>query len=223
MKKQIRLVKISSIRFSPEIEVEFPLSKDSQKLIDRHKLLTGWELDFDGSLENGAEYRPKRSNHLFWNEESLTQLKEVLALIRVHRGRVSSKAGLHIHINVKNLSSKQILTIIQEWIHKQRFIVKKFEVHKERLESMCKLLPKEGLKKLTAKQIDNFRNNDDSWNFRYYDYFQEKYYSLNITHLSKGDYGTLEFRLFNASLNYKKLKECIYWTLSFIKDSLERE
>jgi hypothetical protein len=46
---------------------------------------------------------------------------------------------------------------------------------------------------------------------------------MNITHLTKGDYGTIEFRLFDGTLSYKKLKEQIYWVLSFMKDSLERE
>jgi hypothetical protein len=221
--KQIRLVKISSIRFSPEIEVEFPHSKDSQKLIDRHRVLQGWEIDSDGSLDNGAEYRPKRSNKLYWNEESLTQLKEMLAIIRAHRGKCSNTTGLHIHVDAKRFTDKQITTIIHEFVHKQRFIVKRFAVRKERLAEMCKLLPQENLQKITVKQINKFRGDKLDWNFRYYQYFEEKYHSLNITHLSKGDYGTLEFRLFNGTLNFRELKERIYWTLTFIKDCLERE
>jgi len=221
--KDIRLYDYTKLRFAVEIEVEFPNSKDSNKLIDRHKLLTGWEIDYDGSLDNGAEYRPKNSNHLHWNEEGLTQLKEILALIRVHRGRVSKNCGLHVHINCKKFTDKQIATIIHEFVHKQRFFIKKFNVHKDRVDSMCKLLPKENLQKVTQKIIHRFRNDDKGWGFSEYSYFDEKYYSLNASHLKKGEYGTLEFRLYNATLNYKKLKEQILFTLQFVRDCLERE
>jgi hypothetical protein len=224
LKDKIKLVDIKKIRFAVEIEIEFPHSKDSQKLIDRHRVLEGWEIDFDGSLENGAEYRPKNSNHLYWNEESLTQLKEILALIKVHRGKVMKTCGLHIHINCKNFTDRQILEIVKEFIHKQKYIIKRFEVHPDRLEDTCKMLPRENLNKLTEKQIHNFRKQKEMWSYEGYNgLLDEKYQACNISHLREGDYGTIEFRLFDATLSYKKLKEQIYWTLTFIKDCLERE
>lgn len=230
-KDQIKLIKIEKIRFAVEIEVEFAHSKDSQKLIDRYRVLRGWEIKEDGSLRNeetqeinGAEYCPKDSNHLHWNEESLTQLKEILALIRVHGGRVSKKCGLHIHVNCKPFTDKQILEIIKEFIIKQRYIVKRFEVHPDRLADTCQLLPKEKLNKLTVNQIHNFRRQTQEWSYTGYNgLLDEKYRALNVSHLKEGDYGTLEFRLYDSTLSYKKLKEQIPFTLTFIKDCLERE
>ena len=223
-RNNIRLVKLEKIRFAIEIECEFPHSKDSQKLIERHRVLEGWEIDTDGSLSNGAEYRPKRSNHLFWNEESLTQIKEMLALIRVHRGRVDKGCGLHIHINAKNFTDKQILTIVKEFIIKQRYIVKRFEVHQDRLEGTCRLLPRENLSKLTEKQIRNFRRQSQAWSYEGYNgLLDEKYNALNITHLRQGDYGTIELRLFDSTLSFKKIKAQILWSLNFIRECLERE
>jgi len=220
--KEIKLIDIKKIRFSPEIEVELPAKADSDRLIERGKTLKGWEIKSDGSLENGIELSPENSNHLYWNEDDLMQIKEVLALIRVHRGKIKPTCGLHLHINVKNLSNKQILTIIKEWIHKQRYVAKRFNVSKERLEETCKLLPKSELHKLTEKAIHQFRNSDN-YSFRSYGYIDEKYYSLNVSHLPKNDYGTIEFRLFGGTLNFREIKERIYWTLSFIRDCLERE
>lgn len=219
---KIKLIDIKKIRFSPEIEVELPAKTDADRLIERGKTLRGWEIKSDGSLQNGIELSPENSNHLYYNEDSLMQIKEVLALIRVHRGKILPSCGLHIHVNVKNLSDKQVLTIIKEWIHKQRYIAKRFSVSKERLEDTCKLLPKSELHKLTEKAIHQFRNNS-SYSFRSYGYIDEKYYSLNVNHLPKHDYQTIEFRLFGGSLNFREIKEAIHWTLTFIKDCLERE
>jgi len=223
-KERIKLVDISKIRFGIEIEVEFPHSKDSQKLIDRHRVLDGWEIDDDGSLTNGAEYRPKLRNHLYYNEESLIQIKEILSLIKVHRGRISKNTGLHIHIDCKNFTDKQILFIIKEFVACQRYIVKTFEVHPDRLESTCSLLPRENLSKLSEKQIYNFRRQTQEWSYTGYNgLLDEKYRALNISHLRSGDYGTLEFRIFDGTLSYKKLVSQIKWTLDFIKRSVERE
>lgn len=220
--KNIKLIDIHKIRFSPELEVELPAKRDAEKLIERGRTLKGWEIKSDGSLDNGVELSPENSNHLYYNEDSLLQIKEILALVRVYRGKTKDTCGFHIHINVKNLSDKQILTIIKEWIHRQKFIAKKFDVSKERLENTCKLLPKGELHHLTEKQIHKFRNSKE-YSFREYGYLDEKYYSLNVSHLPKNDYQTVEFRLFGGTLNFREIKERIYWTLCFIRDSLERE
>jgi len=219
---KIILIDIKKIRYSPELEIELPAKVDADKLIDRGKTLRGWELKSDGSLENGIELSPENSNHLYYNQDSLMQIKEVLALVRVYRGRALPSCGLHIHINVKNLSDKQILTIVKEWVHKQRFVAKRFKVSKERLEETCKLLPKSKLNKLTEKEIHAFRNNLRT-SFQIYGYLDEKYYSLNVSHLPKNDYQTIEFRLFGGTVNFREIKEVIYWVLCFVKDCLERE
>lgn len=222
--KTVKLFNIKSLRWAIELEVEFPKAKDSQDLIDRHRVLKGWEIDYDGSLDNGAEYRPKKSNKLYWNEESLTQVKEILALIKVHRGRVAPTTGLHIHVDAKKLTSKQIVFIIKEFVKRQRFIIKKFKIDPKRIDAYCKLLPKINLSKITIPVIDKARNgNSNPWGSEGYSYLNEKYYSLNCSHLGKDNYNTLEFRLFNGTLRFKELKERIYWTLNFIKNAVEQE
>lgn len=221
--KQVKLFNIGKLRFAPEIEVEFPNKHNSSKLIDRHSIIKGWTITYDGSLDNGAEYKPKNSNKLYLNEESKTQIKEILALIKVHGGKVTKTCGLHIHIDCSKFTAKQIHTIITEWIHKQRYIIKRFKVHPDRIEQYCKLLPKEGLQKISINKIEEFRRSDSKWSSRFYDYFEEKYYSLNISHLAKGDYGTIEFRLFEATLKYRLLVEYITWTLNFIREAIERD
>src|SRR3989304_6698950 len=110
-KQEIKLIDITKIRYSPEFEFELPAKVDADKLIERGKTLKGWEIKGDGSLDNGIELSPENSNHLYYNDDSLMQIKEVLALVRVYRGKAKSTCGLHIHINVKNLSDKKILTI----------------------------------------------------------------------------------------------------------------
>ena len=115
-----------------------------------------------------------------------------------------------------------VLKIINEWVHRQRYIVERFKINKNRLEDTCKLLPKEEINKLTEKQIHLFRNSD-SYSLRTYGYIDEKYYSLNVNHLPKNNYQTIEFRLFSGSVCYRDIKSAIYFVLNFIKDACERD
>jgi hypothetical protein len=219
---KIKLIDITKIRFSPEFEFELPAKIDADKLIERGKTLKGWEIKTDGSLTNGIELSPENSNHLYYNSDSLMQIKEILALVRCYKGKALPSCGLHIHINVKNLSDKDILHIIKEFVACQKYIAKTFNVSKERLSETCKLLPKSQLHKLTEKEIHQFRNNLRT-SFKSYEYLDQKYYSLNACHLPKTDYNSLEFRLFGSTVNFREIKERIYWTLNFIKRSVERE
>jgi hypothetical protein len=219
--EKIKLTDITKIRFSPEFEFELPAKTDADKLIERGKTLKGWTLKADGSLSNGIELSPENSNHLFYNEDCLMQIKEVLALVRVYKGRALPSCGLHVHINCKNLSDKQVLTIIKEFIHKQKFIVKRFGVSKIRLSETCKLLPKSDYK-LTEKVIHQYRNKE-GYSFSGYSSLDEKYRSLNISHLPKNDYQSLEFRCFESTVNFKEIKSIIYFVLTFIQGALERE
>jgi len=220
-KEEIRLIDITKIRFSPEFEFELPAKTDADKLIERGKTLKSWTLKGDGSLQNGIELSPENSNHLYYNEESFLQIKEILALCRCYKAKALPSCGLHIHCDVKKLSDKQILSIIKEWIHRQKFIAKRFKISKERLSETCKFLPKSDYK-LTEKVIHQYRNKD-GYSFSGYSSLDEKYRSLNISHLPKNDYQTLEFRMFSSTVNFREIKEVIYFVLNFIKEALERE
>jgi hypothetical protein len=218
---KIILVDITKIRFSPEFEFELPAKTDADKLIERGKTLKGWTLKGDGSLKNGIELSPENSNHLYYNQDSLMQIKEILSLVRVYRGRAMPSCGLHLHISAKTMTDKQLLIIIKEWIHRQKWVAKRFKVSKERLSETCKFLPKSDYK-LTEKVIHQYRNKE-GYSFSGYSSLDEKYRSLNISHLPKNDYQSLEFRLFSSTVNFREIKEAIYFTLTFVKDCLERE
>jgi hypothetical protein len=213
--------KIYSLRWSPEIEVEFPEKININTLHERYdKFLGGWQVTTDGSLDNGLEFKPKKSHKLYYNSETFEEIREIFHLIKGHKGKVTKKCGLHIHIDAKIFTDEQIVMIVKEFIHKQRFIIKRFKVQKSRLEDMCKLLPRNGLSKVTPQIIHKVRTKDE-WTLPDYPYFQDKHHALNILNLK--DYGTLEFRLFEASSKVKEIKEIVKWLFEFLINSLERE
>jgi len=216
-KKELKIVDIRKIRFAPEIEVEFNKNVDADKII-AHEKIRKWDVKYDGSLTNGAEFTPIDSNKLYWNRESLRQIQDVLRRIKTHRGVVSGRCGLHIHLDMTPFSDEEVVKIVQEFIHKQRWIVNKFHVKLDRLDNTCKLLPRKYLTKITARNIHTLRKQGD-W-YSQYNYF-DRYSALNILCLSIN--GSIEIRLFNASTSYEQLTSCIRWCLLFIKDCIERD
>lgn len=215
--KAVEFIDIKKIRFAPEIEVEFPEKVNADKIIE-HEKIRGWTVKYDGSLENGAEFVPNDNNHLYYNREGLRQIQDVLKRIHSHGGRISKRCGLHIHVDVQKISDEDLCTIFKEFIRKQRWIVKKYKVSENRLNDACALLPRKYMHKITIRNIKTFREKD-RW-YSGYDYF-ERHSALNILCLPAT--GSIEFRLFNGSCSYEKVRDSIHWCLVFMKDCLERD
>ncbi len=214
----IKRIDIKKIRIGPEIEVEFPKDVDADKII-AHEKVRGWEVKYDGSLENGAEFCPKDDNKLYYDREGLRQLQDVLKRIKSHRGRISKRCGLHIHIDVENISDEKLLIIIQEFIHKQRYVIDRYKVCKDRLDASCSLIPRKYLHKLSLSKLKKYRSSGGGWGL--VEEVFDRNSALNIMCLP--DTKSIEFRLFNGSCSYEKVKEAIHWVLLFIKDCQERD
>lgn len=207
--------KLDNIRFAVEIEVEFPKHKDSQKLIDKHRLINGWEIDYENSLDNGAEYRPTKRNKLYFTEDGVDQIKEIIGLIKAHRGNIKPSCGLHLHINMADFSNKEIVNIVKAFIKHQDYLYKEFKVLKCRLDDMAMPIPLKEMKNITENNISQIRktggiNGIDS------EYLRERFYALNLQSLKK--HGTLEFRLFNGTIQASRIKNYVKWAIQFCLD-----
>ena len=211
---------LENLRFSIEIEVEFPSKKDSQKLISKHRIIRGWALDYDGSLDNGAEYRPKDRNKLYWNEDSIDQIKEIVGLIKAHRGHIKgSTCGFHVHVDMTKFTNKEICNIIKAYIGQQNKILKQFNTLKCRLD-YAQRIPKDVIKHLTENNIQKVKKDDDCYR-DIHSYFSERHFSLNVLSLNK--HGTLEFRLFNGSIQIRIIKAYVKWCLNFCLKNATRK
>jgi hypothetical protein len=207
---------LKNIRFSIEIEAIFKNSKISEELIAKNRVIRGWEIEYDYSLESkktheieGAEYRPKDSNKLYFNSDSISQLKEITALIKVHKGHVDERCGGHIHIDMKNFSNKEICNILQAFTLHQEDIIKKFKVLPNRLRKHALRIPKKCINQFTPETVKRIRKGE-SWGEGY---FSDRHYLLNVDALRR--HKTLEFRLFNGTVDVDKIKKNVKWVLEF--------
>jgi hypothetical protein len=218
MSKDKKERNLKNLRFAVELEVEFPNKVDSQKLINKHRIIRGWEITWDGTLDNGAEYKAKDRNKLYWNEDSIDQIREIIGLIKAHRGNIkSSTCGLHVHIDMKNFTPKEIRNIVVAFIKKQNSLYKRFKVFKCR-ETYAQKIPIKYLKYITENNIKKVKENG-SLDIGC-DYFNDRHYSLNILSLDK--HNSLEFRLFNGTIQINKIKQAIKFALEFCLKNAKR-
>ena len=221
MKKRLKNYRkfIYSLRWSCEIESEFPQKVDIDNLRLRYKkLLNSWTVVTDNSMLNGLEFRPSDKNHLHFDKESFAEISEVLHIIRKHHGNPSAKAcGLHFHIDAKRFSDEEILKIIKEMKAKQEFFIRDFKVRKDRLEQYCQRITKSSMKGVTVESIHSFREEG----ITDVPLFVSKYFLLNVS--AYREHKSLEIRLFNGTKYLRDIKKSVKYIYEFLVNALERE
>lgn len=181
-------MKINQLRFSPEIEVEFPNHVDVEDFELKDKDLKDWEIKDECSLDHGLEFCPKHEHKLYFNAKGLKQIKKLVATLKKHGCRTTNDCGLHIHVDTSRISKEHLRRLGERFYNGQDYIYKKFKVDEHRANWFCG--------KLYDEDIPWGSSKDDG-----------------ITHST---FGTLEFRLFNGNLDYEYIKKCIEWTLKFM-------
>lgn len=203
--------KLNDIRFSPEIEVEFKNEKISTDLINKHRIIKGWDIKVENGLMKGAEYIPKNSNKLFFNSDSKDQIKEILAIIKVHKGFVTNKCGLHCHIDAKSFTSQEIVNIVKAFIKKQKDIYIKFKVYRRREKRHAEKIPNIIYDIINKDIVDSIRRgNPINLNS---DYFISRFWGLNLQSLNA--HNSIEFRFANGEIKFNKIIRVIKFCIEF--------
>jgi len=215
---------ISKIRFSPEIEVFYSYKNYRRARRLRTFNIPGWEMGYDYSITAdqdscdsyghdrdypGAEYRPKKSNRLYFNDNSLDQIENLFNGIKKCGGHINKYCGLHIHIDATSLSVYKIRKIIKKFYKKQDAILKKYSPWYTRLE-YCQPIKRDFLRLKNKHEFFGRYKRDESFNH----IFTAKYFALNLGNLPI--FGTIEFRFFNGTLNFNHFKAKLKWLLEFI-------
>jgi hypothetical protein len=203
--------KLDTIRIGVEIECEFPNKVDSEKLIEKHRIIPGWEISGDGSLDNGAEYKMKDKKKLYFNKDGIEQLKEILGLLKAHKAIVTQRCGFHCHIDMSMFSDQEIVNMVYAFIKEQNTIYRKFKVLRHREKAHCNKIPKRT--KITADMIHRIRAKEDIGNQCENGYLEDRDWGLNCDALDR--HGSIEWRLYNGSIQINTIKRNIKFALEF--------
>ena len=144
--------------------------------------------------------------------ETLPTLFTVVDIIKSLGGVVNNACGIHIHID-KPDSFEEILGLFKKFIYSQDEIVSYYNIEGYRLKKYCRMyedfdLDKSfySLEELFDYLSKKYLNEDDTLR-------QLRYFGLNIYSIL--DNNTMEFRIFNSSLDKSQIAKYIDWVLHF--------
>lgn len=148
--------------------------------------------------------------------KSLPLLFTVIDVVKALGGIVNSTCGLHVHID-KPDSVEDIYTLFKRFYVEQDNIFKFFDVQDFRLNKYCKpYVLEQGL-----DENLKFDTEEDFLNFLYENFAESKdnkrsirYHALNFYSLLQ--HNTIEFRIFNSTLNRVEIAKILDWILHFV-------
>lgn len=179
--------------------------------------VNGWLVEKDGSV-NGCEL----VSPVLTYGQLLSELPIVLDCIHALQGSADNSCGFHIHIGHKNYDLNDDYTRHGFTVHTLKNLINLVTVRDTILKGACRVTYRERwCKRYTdsfldaiksAKTIDDIKSSY-YWCLGYEDgdddgyYNQARYYLLNLHCLfGSAANGTIEFRLFNGTVNFEKIK-----------------
>lgn len=164
-----------------------------------------WKAEEDGSLRgHSVEYVMRKPLPIDKVDEALEYLKEVLVAAK-SKPVYSERAGVHVHVNVQQLTLHQTLTMAFVYYCLEYAMVRYCGENREGNHFCLRAFDAEGvIHTLENVLIEN--------NARYLDDEEIRYASLNFCSLFK--YGSLEFRAMETQPDFSKISE---WSHMLVK------
>jgi len=165
-------------------------------------------------------------------------LEKILKMLGKSRAKVNQSCGIHVHVDGKNHSVKSIKNMIGMWMNKEELLYAGVGVLNNRAIGMAKKCyvdhcwgGSSGMKKFYDRMMNESFADLDAVGEAYYQahgrtllerrqhYSESRYYGLNLHAL--WNKGTVEFRLFNSSLDFSVVRAYIILAMALNEKALE--
>lgn len=171
-----------------------------------------------GNVEDKTEYMCEIVSPIL-TSDTLPILFSVVDVIKSLGGIVNSSCGLHIHIDA--LEVKDLTVLIKKFLLEQSDIFETFNVETRRIEKYCKAYNPlievpycTDLDDFLYWLWDNYRDLSVDGDKTVASSKSLRYYALNFYALIQ--HKTVEFRMFNATLDKYEIAKIIDWVLHFV-------
>lgn len=148
------------------------------------------------------------------NYDDIPTVQECVRALRRARAKVNSSCGLHIHIDGANHTPKSLKNLVFTFRAKEDLIFKAVGTQRSRLGHWCKPIDDklvDNIKKLKITDDNSLRatwyNTYTDWHDESTHYHNSRYHALNLHSLWYR--GTVEFRLFEATLHAGEIRSYI--------------
>ena len=182
-----------------------------------------WRLEYDGSLEKGGcELVTPILTY-----KDLPLLKKIINKIKIETSAtVSKRCGLHIHIGAENLNALHMINLLNLFYANEDLLYNAIGTYKERY-TYCQMIEKE-----LIDRMSDIHSNKRAFKVLWYNtlapgedkkdkYNNSRYYGINFHSLFT--IGTVEFRVFNSTFDFKKIKTYLDVALAMVDFSKTNE
>ena len=168
-----------------------------------------WKIHNDASIAtvNGHKGSEIVSPVLTYPND-IEMLKAVIRKVREVNGIAHSSTGIHIHVNGQEHTVKSLNNLAKMFYKNEDLIFQALNVSSDRRNRWCKPMDEDFIDKVVNKRPRTKEELNEAW-FGYYNgnpshYDSHRYKALNYNNLF-GSLETIEVRVFNGSLNCKKI------------------
>lgn len=149
--------------------------------------------------------------------QDLDILQQLVQRLQEAGGKVNMSCGLHIHVDAKGFTPQAIVNLVTLIGSREQLLYKALGISKERMR-YCKRINDELVATILAKKLESLEQLRKDWYqespYELVDgkYHSTRYHGLNLHAMFTK--GTVEFRLFNSTLNPMIVKAYIQFTLA---------
>lgn len=167
-----------------------------------HAVQATWKVVSDGSLRNGCEV----VSPILSGEAGLAEVATVMTALRSAGATISSRCGMHVHIDAQDLTGVQIASMIDTYVDHQRLIDPLVSPSRrsDRYATYCAAWSTSEKNTVT----EWFRTGRDRTAFANVN----RYRTVNVASYAR--YGTIEFRQHQGSLNGTKAAAWVRFLLA---------
>lgn len=174
------------------------------------KLLKSWVIGYDSSIDFDAQVELR--SPILQGEEGLTQLSNLIKIIRNDDWTFDSSCGLHVHLDMSNVTFKSLKNIIIFFIVYEKTINKMLPSNRSH-NDYCMELNSFCDQKLLIEKVNNSEVYSDLWEL-----FRDRHVKVNVSNLLESN-KTLEFRQHHMTFNRIDIKNWIRFLCYILSQS----
>lgn len=192
-----------------------------------------WKIMRDGSIETLDEKKKVELVTPILKYEDLNTLQRIIRALRLAGAKKNKSCGIHIHIGAEKFTATSLKNLANIFAAHEDLIYKALQVDgKHRNVDYCKKTDKWFLKDLNKKKINDLDDVARAWymednnpyeleirKHRHYD--KSRYHGLNLHAFWQK--GTVEFRVFNSTLQANRITAYIQFCLALAAQALTQK
>lgn len=181
-----------------------------------------WRVVRDASIEAYSDEEQCELVTPILTYPDLEILQQVVAKLKAAGASVNKSCGLHIHVDARGLTPQAVVNLITLIGSREQLLYRALGVPKDRMR-YCKRINDELVQTILSKKPESLEELQRDWYLQSpYEtvegkYHSTRYYGLNLHAMFTK--GTIEFRLFNSTLEANEVKAYVQFVLALCKQA----